>query len=167
MIFETNRLLIRRANNNDINEIWNVWKNPENQKYMSDPVYTIKEVENILKIKRAEFDDYFAVIILKSTNQVIGTCCFGLTNTKNTYGIGYSIHKDFWNKGYATETLEGIIKFGESRGIKTFLSSCAEENKASKKVMEKCGMKFSHFSSFSNPILKKEYKELCYKLSIQ
>ena len=68
--------------------------------------------------------------------------------------------------GYARETVKSIIKFGISQGIKTFVSDFAAENNASARVLNKCGMNFSHMSTFDQPYLGITYESHVYKLEI-
>ena len=51
--------------------------------------------------------------------------------------------KSYWNYGLGTEALKGIIKFGvQAVGLHRIFSGCDIENVASKRVMEKAGMRF-------------------------
>ncbi len=53
----------------------------------------------------------------------------------------FKLHPNYWNKGYATESLNGIIQFGfENLKLHRIEAGCAIENKGSIKVLEKVGM---------------------------
>ena len=55
--------------------------------------------------------------------------------------IWYKIHPNFWNKGYATEALMGLLHFAfNNLGMHRIEAGCAVENFASIKVLEKVGM---------------------------
>ncbi|MBA7688413.1 hypothetical protein ES703_96893 [subsurface metagenome] len=57
--------------------------------------------------------------------------------------VYYSIYKSFWNNGFGTEALKGMIKFGfESIKLHRIFAGCDIDNLASKKIMEKAGMRF-------------------------
>lgn len=90
-----------------------------------------------------------------------------MTDKEDEWGFGYSIRKEYWGKGYATEIVKTIIKCGQSLGIKDFISDCALENVASGRVLEKCGMHKAHKSSFKQPKLNIVYKSQVYKLHIK
>ena len=165
----TERLVIRNVSINDKEDLWKLWKTPENEKYMCDPVSSIEEIELICKSKELEQDfrkGLLRVAVLKDTNTVIGTCNFGFTQRDDEWGFGYSISPLYWNQGFATEIVKSIINFGKENGIKKFKTSCASENLASARVLQKCGMTFDHKSSFTQPILKVEYEEDYYILEI-
>lgn len=55
--------------------------------------------------------------------------------------IGYAIHPDFHNMGYAREILSAVIKDLFKKGFSTIVAGAFEHNGASFRVMEKCGMK--------------------------
>lgn len=64
--------------------------------------------EHIEKMIKRELDGIYlyASIVLKSTNAIIGTAMiFNFNKEANHAEIGYVIHKDYWGKGYGTETV--------------------------------------------------------------
>lgn len=163
------RLIIRDMVLDDAKEVWAIWGNSENEKYMSDPVGSLEEVEDICKKnenRNEKRDGYLRVATLKDTGKVIATCCFGPENNKDELGFGYSINQQYWGKGYATEIVKAIIKFGCGLGFKDFTSECAIENGASGRVMEKCGMHIDHTSSFKQPEKNIVYESHVYTLHI-
>ena len=54
--------------------------------------------------------------------------------------IGYALLPRYFNNGYATEAFGGMIKFLKDVGYKKVVAGAFEENKASIRVMEKCGL---------------------------
>lgn len=162
------RLVIRDVTENDAKHIWEIWSNSENEKYMSDPVKSIDEVKSICKERENDINNGFLrVATLKTTGEVIGTCCFGFTNKSSEWGFGYSIKVEYWRNGYATEIVKSIIKLGYDLGIREFISDCATENLASGRVLEKCGMNLDHKSTFKQPKLNVVYDSDVYKLHIR
>ncbi len=59
----------------------------------------------------------------------------------DTIEIGYVIHPDYQGKGYATEAVHMMIKELLKMGFRKVKAGYFEENEASRRVMEKCGMK--------------------------
>ena len=55
--------------------------------------------------------------------------------------LGYAISPEFFGKGYMTEALKGLIKHLFFRGFKQILCGAFEDNAASIRVMQKCGMR--------------------------
>lgn len=58
----------------------------------------------------------------------------------------YVLAYDYWNNGYLTESLKAVITELFNDGVETVIADHHVENIASGRVMEKCGMKFTHFS---------------------
>lgn len=54
--------------------------------------------------------------------------------------IGYVIHPDYQGRGYATEAVQAILGELREMGFRKVTAGYFEENAASRRVMEKCGM---------------------------
>ena len=49
----------------------------------------------------------------------------------------------YWGKGYATESATAALEYAFNKmKLKEVIGTCHEKNKASRKVLEKCGLKF-------------------------
>jgi [ribosomal protein S5]-alanine N-acetyltransferase len=85
---------------------------------------------------------YVCCIELKDTDQFIGLIALHLAAPKFSRAeVWYKIHVSYWNQGYATEALTGILDFGFNQlKIHRIEAGCAVENIASAKVLEKAGM---------------------------
>jgi len=89
--------------------------------------------------------DLFAVR-LKETGRLIGILSI-FDGKDGTCEIGYGIGSGYWNQGYATEAVKRFLKYlFEERGFHTVYASYFPGNDASRRVMEKCGMSYDHFS---------------------
>ncbi len=161
----TERLIIRNMSLDDVDEVWHIWRNSDNEKYMKDPVESVEEIITIC-LNSKNSNGYLTVVSLKGTDEIIGTCCFGPTNNKNEWGFGYSIKQSFWGSGYATEIVRAVINYGSSLEITDFISACAIENSASGKVLEKIGMQVDHKSSFKQPKTNVVYESHIYRLHV-
>jgi RimJ/RimL family protein N-acetyltransferase len=60
--------------------------------------------------------------------------------TETEIELGYVIHPDYKNRGYASEALSASIPALFARGYSTVKAGAFEDNAASIRVMEKCGM---------------------------
>ena len=90
-------------------------------------------------------EDLFA-IRLKDTGRLIGIILY-FDEKDGACEIGYGIGSAFWNRGYATEAVKSLLEYlHREKGIHTVYASFFTGNDASRKVMEKCGMTYSHFS---------------------
>ena len=110
---------------------------------------------------------YYFVAFRTGFDEVIGTCSLGFENADtNEYSIGYTIKKDYWGNGYAVEMVHALIGFARKLGIKSITSPVAQENKASNRVMEKCGFSIEGESSFKKSGTELMYPTFIYKLRL-
>lgn len=62
------------------------------------------------------------------------------------YEIGWRLIPEVWGNGFATEGAAAVLKYAKEQGIEEVYAFTSENNEASRKVMEKIGMKrFDHF----------------------
>ncbi|MDY0289950.1 MAG: GNAT family N-acetyltransferase [Sphaerochaeta sp.] len=85
-------------------------------------------------------------IVLKESNHLIG--CIDLRIlTPSEASFGYVLNRAFWNKGYTTEALQTALSYLFAEvGIKTVVGCHERDNPASKAVMKKCGMRWTHLA---------------------
>jgi [ribosomal protein S5]-alanine N-acetyltransferase len=83
-------------------------------------------------------------LVDKKTNKVIGIAGFNNYVAHHARGeISYAIIRSYWNQGFATEAAQALIHFGFNKlGLHRIQGICDPRNKASARVLEKCGMKF-------------------------
>lgn len=77
-------------------------------------------------------------IVLKETEKMIGTIDFRIEETHKKAELGYTVNKDYWGKGYATEAGKMLIQLGfEVFGLQRIFAFHDVRNPASGKVMER------------------------------
>lgn len=84
-------------------------------------------------------DDHRTVYGIFLKDQLIGFLN-DVQQDDNTIEMGYVIHPDFQNQGYATEAFSAVIQSLFSRGYTLIKAAAFDKNAASMRVMEKCGM---------------------------
>ena len=149
---ETKRLILRELLPNDEVKILELDSNPEVHKYLGNkPITTIEEARDIITNIRQQYLDNGIgrwATIKKSSGNFIGWSGLKfiteLKNNKvNFYDIGYRLIPKYWGKGYATESAKAALEFGfMTMNLKEIIGTANEENKVSRKALEKCGLKF-------------------------
>lgn len=82
-------------------------------------------------------------VIDKDTSNFMGWCGLKYSPDNNEYDIGFRFHRNYWNKGYATETSKKCLDIGFSvLEIEKIVGRAMKENIGSIKVLEKIGMTF-------------------------
>jgi ribosomal-protein-alanine N-acetyltransferase len=144
---ETMRLKLRRLSMHDAGDIFEYASDPEVSKYVLwEHHRTIAESKSYLKHVLFLYDKGIPAswgIVHKEDNKLIGTGGFQWWSVSNSKAeVGYVISKLYWNKGYMTEALEEILRFGfEQMELQRIEAKCFLDNNSSERVMQKCGMK--------------------------
>ena len=90
-------------------------------------------------------DGLFA-IRLKQTGRLIGIILYS-DEKEDSCEIGYGIGSAYRSNGYATEAVRAFLQYlFTEKGFTTVYGSFFTGNDASRRVMEKCGMVYSHDS---------------------
>jgi ribosomal-protein-alanine N-acetyltransferase len=146
-VIETKRLLLRAIEETDSAAIFDYAGDPEVAKFTSWEAHkTIEDAKTLvrfIKKRYAENKPSNWAVILKTESRLIGTCGFisGFPSNKRAE-IGFAIRRDCWNRGYITEAVKRVIDFGFKELMFNRIEACCDaENMASKRVLEKCGMK--------------------------
>lgn len=142
---ETERLILRRYKESDIDMQYEVLTDDRLAKYIKFPNLTKEEELDCIKdwIKNADDSKYEKwVITLKDKDIPIGNISVNGIEKKHNYcNVGYVILYDYWGKGYAAEALKVVSDYLLDSGYYLVECSCNELNKQSSKVMEKAGFK--------------------------
>jgi ribosomal-protein-alanine N-acetyltransferase len=140
---ETKRLILRGINENDVEGIYKVFSDPEVAKYdWFRPIESKDDAIKFIKRYKEEFETGEEItwgLELKDTKELIGICCLGnFDNGARRAEIGYDLVQDKWNKGYATEAVDAIVKFGINQmNLNRIEAFITPGNDASVKVLEK------------------------------
>lgn len=143
---ESERLILRRFTKEDSNEIFLGFVNQEEFLYYANKEKRtleeqIKSLENIDE-KYLNKEYYNWLIIEKTNNKIIGSINLRVDNKNDSVEFNYAIDNRYTNKGYMTEALNTVKTFCFNiLDVNRFQGGAAFENKASQRVMEKCGLK--------------------------
>jgi ribosomal-protein-alanine N-acetyltransferase len=146
-IIETNRLILRELTENDADDLFKFFGDPEAMKYLPG-TKNLNEIEEWLSLVFQSYQNmHFGpwAVILKGSNEFLGYC--GLYLQKNVDGkdeveILYGLIRRYWGVGYATEAAIGVYEYGKTElKLRRFISLVAPDNLRSSNVVKKVGMK--------------------------
>jgi len=146
----TERLLIRERLSDDAKEVSQYNQDKDFWQYTTIPVVppTLESTQEFINdcIEKNNADPrlfYGFSIVKKSPNKIIGEISLIIKDAKAKKAMfSYGLSPYFHGKGYMTEALEEVIKFGfNDLCLKRIYAYCYPKNKGSSCVMEKCGMK--------------------------
>ena len=144
-ILESERCIVREGNEEDVEEILNVYEDIE-EFSLTRPFDTLEEGQRYMQDYREmvyRFYEYgLWVVEEKASGALIGVA--GLENQvfqKEEYlALGYVIKKEWRRQGYAEEVCRAILVYGETEfGLEEVHCFVELENEASARLVEKLG----------------------------
>ena len=145
---ETPRLILLRTQMEDAEAMFNNWANDsEVTKYLTwQPHGNIEVTKNLLSnwVESYEKEDYYQwLIVLKESNEPIGSIMVSTVGRAQSAHVGYCIGRKWWHQGIMSETLKRVMDFlFDEVGYHRVESMHDSNNPNSGKVMAKCGMKY-------------------------
>jgi ribosomal-protein-alanine N-acetyltransferase len=148
-ILETERLLLRHLVMEDLDSLYQLYKDPEIRKYFPEGVLTLEKTKEELEwhmnghLRHPELGLW--ATIHKTTGTFIGRCGLLPWTIDDVFEveIAYLIDKNFQRQGLASEAAHGLLKYGlEELKLSRLICLIDPDNIASQKVAEKIGMKF-------------------------
>jgi [ribosomal protein S5]-alanine N-acetyltransferase len=152
-LMETQRLILRELRSTDADRIFRYANDESINRYLSfgdlaSEDGARKYVKTAIASAATDPDDgprrhYKLAIILKPEIDFIGSCWLDITDTRHSRAsVGYFIDANHWNKGYATEAVKGLIKYGfETLKLHRLEANCDADHQATRRVLEKAGLK--------------------------
>jgi len=147
---ETERLILRRLTDADVENVFALDSDPAVMRFINGGKPTPREVIETETLPRL-LDDYgradgygLWAAIEKSTCEFIGWLSLrpdegDLENVE----LGYRLRQSAWGKGYATEGSQALVDKGFSDlGAQRIFATTMTVNAASRRVMEKVGLKY-------------------------
>lgn len=137
----TKRLSLRSIQDGDLADLSQILNSEEIAKTYILPTFnSLEEVLSLAKKLMALSNDYTRfVYAICLDNRLIGWVN-DVFMDKNTVELGYVIHPDYKNNGYATESLKASINEIFRVGFTVVKAGAFEGNVASQCVMQKSGM---------------------------
>ena len=143
---KTERLILRIYRMEDAKDLYEKFgSDPEMYRYSGwNPYASVQMAEMTIRdfIGNYERTDFYGWAIVYR-GELVGTIgAYDYDAGKGQIETGFSIARNFWGNGFATEALTCVLRYlTEQEGIHTVTAWCASENTGSMKTMLKAGMK--------------------------
>ena len=138
---ETDRLILRTFQKEDAKAVFECWESdPDVAKYMfwtsHNDIEKTKEWIDF-ELEQVEKEDWYRfAIVLKETDELIGTALIYYEEEVKCQENGYNLGRAYWKKEYTTEAMIKILEFAaEQMGILEFVGRYAKEKPNSGNVM--------------------------------
>ena len=148
---ETERLVLRQFANDDIDELVELDSDPEVMRFINGGRPTPRDeiVNDVLPAFLGYYERHagygFWAAVERSTGRFIGWFHFRPAEgaPPDEVELGYRLRRSAWHKGYATEGSRALIDKGFTEfGVQRVVASTMVVNVASRRVMEKAGLRF-------------------------
>ena len=160
---ETNRLILRRYEQRDLQDLYEYLSDPEVVAFEPYPPMDLEAVRENLQW-RISTDEMIAVE-LRSTGKLIGNVYLGRRDFE-ALEIGFVFNRAYWGGGYALESCQALVERAFSQGIHRIYAECDPNNTASWHLLERLGFRreahlrqnvWFHKDTEGNPIWKDTY----------
>lgn len=146
MILETPRLLLREFRAADFDALYAIDSRPEAVLYepqmgADGVVAYLQEAEMQAQVQPRTL--FRLAITIRPADTVCGLIGLALNiRVTRDWELGWLVHPDEWNKGYATEAARRMIDFAfKELNAHRVIAFCDYDNRASERVMQKLGMR--------------------------
>ena len=136
IIAETERLILRRYQQEDLQDLFEYLSDREVVAYEPYKPLTFDETKENLKW-RVGTDEMIAVE-LKKSRKMIGNVYMGKREFE-ALEMGYVFNRNYWGHGYAAESCRTLIQQAFSNGIHRIYAECDPFNERSWKLLEELG----------------------------
>jgi ribosomal-protein-alanine N-acetyltransferase len=156
----TKRLILRGFAREDAPDVFAYSSDPVVLRYTTGrPPRSVRDSQEFVDgLMRKPPGAYAWALTLRSESCVIGAVEFGVKD-----GLGGSIHyalgRQYWNRGLMTEACRAVLgwAFRSHPGLAGVTTSAIVANRASRRIMEKCGMQFQRtirekWEKFPHPV---------------
>lgn len=149
---ETKRLILRELRPEDAAGIFELDADPLVHQFLgNEPIRTMAEAAAVIGLIQAQYERFGIgrwAMIEKRSGHFIGWSGLKFmeddeSGHTNYFDVGYRIIPRYWGKGYATESAKEALRYGfEQLQLSEIIGTVNELNLASKRVLEKCGLRF-------------------------
>jgi RimJ/RimL family protein N-acetyltransferase len=145
---ETERLVLREFRPDDWRAVQEYAADPQVVRHLVWGPNTEEDTRGYIRRALAARDaeprrGYELAVDLTDEGRLIGAARLEVSDPQNRAGwIGYCFNRRYWGRGFATEAVRAVVDFGFTQlDLHRIFATCAPENSASARVLEKLGMR--------------------------
>ncbi len=145
MNLRTKDLLVRDFRSTDLNALHEVYSDPEVMEYLGGPLGDVSETKDEMEYSCLGEGRVRFAVMENDTGRFVGETTFILHDEPDMEGeceIGWTLRKEYWNRGYAQQLTEAFIEEARKKGARAVFLCCEEEQEIPKHIAEKFGMAY-------------------------
>lgn len=146
-LLETKRLIVNSTTLDNLEKVYALYSDPAVMRYYGCGAKTNEKTHEFMMqmIQHQEKHGFSSGNVYeKETGLFIGRAglvYFEMKDDQPDIEVGYILHKQFWNKGYATELAKSFLEWGfQHLTVDKLIATVCPDNTASCHVLEKAGM---------------------------
>lgn len=143
---ETDRLLLRKFTENDLEALFEIFSDPEVNTYL--PWFPLESVEEAKTFFEERYAKNYALpcgyqyaVCLKNDGIPIG---YVNVSMDDSHDLGYGLRKEFWRRGIAREAAKAVIEQVKKDGMPYLTATHDVNNPRSGNVMKALGMCYQY-----------------------
>lgn len=146
MILETERLSLREITADDLDDLLEIWGDPEAMRFFPR-TFDHQAMREWIERNQRRYEQYghgLWAVILRIEEKLVGDC--GLTVQEvdgvEELEVGYHFNRKYWGRGLATEAARACMDYAVERlGRRRIISMIRPENAPSRRVAERNGLR--------------------------
>jgi len=144
---ETERVRLVQLKSENSYDLFRTFSDPDVMRYwIGGPDKHLEDtLKRITEIKKHWIQHGFGDwgIVDKNNSQFLGFGGLHYINGMEEVNLGYALEKTRWRKGYGFEVCQAILQYGfQQLRLSEIVAVIWPDNKASIKLVEKCGLKY-------------------------
>ena len=146
IILETERLSLREITEDDLDDLLEIWGDPETMRFFPSTLDR-QATRDLIERNRKRYEQYgFGrwAVILRSEQKLAGECGLAILDVDgiDELELGYCFNRKYWGRGLATEAARACMDFAfEPLGCNRIISMIRPENTPSRRVAERNGLR--------------------------
>jgi len=146
MIFETNRLCVRKLRIEDFDAFHEMQSNINVMQYVRGIAMTLEdnkeELPKLIDFYSKPHNDFWIYAIERKEDATfVGTVAL-VKDNENNDEIGYRLLQEYWGFGYGFEIVKGLVNYCKKIRLPKVIAYVAIKNVASTKIIEKLDFEF-------------------------
>lgn len=134
-MIETERLVIRPLTADEVEQMFEQWVDPANDRLTFTPERPSDE-----QVRR--WIEGTWGVWERGSGELVGDCSLHFDEGFQEWELAYGFRRDRWGRGYATEAGEACVRYGfDVLGVSKIVADVDPENAASVHVLEKLGFR--------------------------
>jgi ribosomal-protein-alanine N-acetyltransferase len=146
IIWETERLCLREITADDLDDLLEIWGDPETMRFFPHTLDS-QAMREWIERNRRRYELYghgLWAATLRSERKLVGDCGLVIQEVDGIeeLEVGYHFNRKYWGRGFATEAARACMDYAFERlGSRRVISLIRPENTPSRRVAERNGLR--------------------------